>query len=752
MFLESETDLTLTLGIVAAVGVLAAVFFLILLIRTAAALSRARATVTTTSVGADRTEQRMFNILQAIPVALVETDTSGKFTFANRAAHQLLGRKDAELLGLRFHSATWGITYPDGRLIPPDLLPAARALRGQTVKGFQHLMVNPTSRKKMLVSVTAMPIMNEVGEVIGSSSAIVETESLSTPQVDPEELTRSRYFDVAGVMLVAIGRDGKVRDINHVGAQILGAPVEEIVGKDWIKDFLPLEDQKAARAFLEEVVEGKRQLPEQGEGWIVRPDGTKRLMSWRGTLLIDERDRIAGTLSSGLDLTEARAAEEALRAKESEAEAALAAAHTHEGRLGEAEKALKESETKFQAFGEALGEAIWLYDPAEKRMLYVNKAYETVWGDSREKLLEDPKRWRALVHPDDLAMVDAANEALAKGEAREIEFRIRRAGDGEERILHDSAFVAPAADGESRRIAGVARDVTEERQAQAALAEMRESLERRVQERERELEYAEEQRRDAVAALERAQRFEVLGRLTGGVAHDFSSLLNVVVGALDMMLSQADKPDRIKRLGEAALAAARRGERLTRQLTSFSQGETFKLETLQLEPVVRGLEPMLRRANDDRPVEVEVESGLGACTFDAAQLETALVNLVMNAKDAVREGGHVSLRADHVRLADGQIAGVRAGDYARLSVVDTGAGMTADVAARAFEPFFTTRQDDDASGLGLAQVYGFARQSGGGVGVDSAPGAGSTVSIYLPMVSLAANNDAVAEAPAVAGV
>src|SRR5690606_33801132 len=121
-------------------------------------------------------ESRLFQILNAIPVALVETDMAGKFVFANRAAHQLLGRRDAELIGLRFHSATWGITYPDGRLIPPDMLPSARALRGQTVKGFQHVIAHPGTKRRLLVSVTAMPILNGVGEVTGSTAAIVEIE------------------------------------------------------------------------------------------------------------------------------------------------------------------------------------------------------------------------------------------------------------------------------------------------------------------------------------------------------------------------------------------------------------------------------------------------------------------------------------------------------------------------------------------------------------------------------------------------
>jgi PAS domain S-box-containing protein len=738
MFLQSETDLTMTLGIAAAVGILAALFFLFLLVRTGAALARARSALSTTSTGADRTEQRMFTILQAIPVALVETDTSGKFTFANRAAHQLLGRKDAELLGLRFHSATWGITYPDGRLIPPDLLPAARALRGQTVKGFQHMMVNPTTRRKMLVSVTAMPILNDVGEVVGSSSAIVETEGLSTFQPDPEEQLRSRYFDVAGVMLLALNRDASVRDINACGAEILGARREEIIGRDWIKDFLPVEDQQAARAFFEDVIEAKRDMPEQGEGWIVRADGTRRLLSWRGSIVRDERDRIAGTLSSGLDLTEARAAQEALRAKESEALVAQAAAAEHEGKLDEVRSALQ---ARLYASEQALADARAALEQHQAERASAQAATDETHA-ALAKRAEDSE-----------AALAEARAALEQHQAERTS--AQAATDEAHAAIAKRAEDSEAALAEAR--AALEQHVLERDRAQAASSETQDALQRRAEAAETARADLEHQVAESKLALEamrlrletaedalaRAQRYETVGRLTGGVAHDFDSLLTVVIGALDTMLRQADQADRVRRLGAAALAATKRGERLTRQLMSFSQGEAFKLETLELEPILRGFEPMLRRAVDEsRPLEMDIAHDLGSAVFDAAQLEAALVNLAANAKEAVRQGGTVAVRAERVRLADGQIADTPAGDYARLSVVDTGAGMSADVAARAFEPFFTTKAGDEATGLGLAQVYGFARQAGGGVGIDSAPGAGSTVSIYLPIVETPAASNA----------
>ncbi|MGN6209553.1 PAS domain-containing protein [Asticcacaulis sp.] len=199
----------------------------------------------------DNLERRMFNVLNAVPVALVETDNTGKFTFANRAAHQLLGRKDSELLGLRFHSATWGITYPDGRMIPADLLPIARTLRGQTVKGFQHLLVNHGSREKVLVSVTSMPIMNGAGEVIGSTAAMVELETSSGEGIDDlNGLWRGHWFASATVPFWGLDSKGQVIDINNAALDAFEMTREQALGQNWTQFFVADSDFQKAIDYL----------------------------------------------------------------------------------------------------------------------------------------------------------------------------------------------------------------------------------------------------------------------------------------------------------------------------------------------------------------------------------------------------------------------------------------------------------------------------------------------------------------------
>jgi signal transduction histidine kinase len=214
---------------------------------------------------------------------------------------------------------------------------------------------------------------------------------------------------------------------------------------------------------------------------------------------------------------------------------------------------------------------------------------------------------------------------------------------------------------------------------------------------------------------------ESVGRLTGGLAHDFNALLGVMTGALDMMLRQADDPARVRRLGQAALAAGQRGEQLTRRLTAFSQGDDAPVfQTLDAGVLLRGMETRLRAmAGEGVDLMIEGPSTDAPARLDPVAFEGAVRALTQNAVEAVGAKGSVAVRLE--ALMEGGL---------RLSVRDTGPGMDRDLAARAVEPFFTTREG--AAGLGLSQAYAFARQSGGVLSIDDVPGGGAEVSITLP--------------------
>jgi signal transduction histidine kinase len=265
--------------------------------------------------------------------------------------------------------------------------------------------------------------------------------------------------------------------------------------------------------------------------------------------------------------------------------------------------------------------------------------------------------------------------------------------------------------------------------AQDALREVNASLEQRVV-----AEVAE--RRQTELALAQAQKMEAVGRLTGGVAHDFNNLLLVISASLDLAAQLAENDDHLSRLIAAAQKATGRGERLTGQLLAFSRNQALHPEIRPINELVREFDVLASRILGDM-VEVEFDLGRDAwvCEVDPAQFGAALLNLALNARDAMPSGGKVTIRTRNVELDAREAAAIvnaRPGSFVLVTVQDTGIGMTPEVLRRAVEPFFTTKEVGRGTGLGLSQVYGFVRQSGGFAHLESTPGAGTTVRIYFP--------------------
>ncbi len=286
------------------------------------------------------------------------------------------------------------------------------------------------------------------------------------------------------------------------------------------------------------------------------------------------------------------------------------------------------------------------------------------------------------------------------------------------------------------------------RRAEQDLRRLNETLEAKVAERTHELEETNRQleheiseRRKAEEVLWHSQKMEVLGQLTGGVAHDFNNLLAVIVGSLELAHAALEgrrqfPPGKILQLIASAQSAAERGGQVTQQLLAFARKSILSSETLVLNDVIAQCEGFLRRALGELvSLSLRFAPDLWPCTIDPVQFEAALLNLVVNARDAMPRGGKLDIDTANVLIEDEQSHGADApspGAYARIRVSDTGTGMEPEIVARAFEPFFTTKDLGKGSGLGLSQVYGFVKQSGGHVTIDSAVRAGTTFSLYLP--------------------
>jgi PAS domain S-box-containing protein len=349
--------------------------------------------------------------------------------------------------------------------------------------------------------------------------------------------------------------------------------------------------------------------------------------------------------------------------------------------------------------------AVFMLDPAG-RILTWNSGAERLYGYAADEIIGEPvSRLQPAEEPGRLGDVSA----LASGAKLELEgWRLRRDGSRFWGASMISALRDP--DGRLVGLAKITRDLTEQRRAQATLERTR-------------------------AELAQAQKLEALGQLTGGIAHDFNNLLMIIGGQGDLLETQIDEPRQLRAV-EAIRLAVGRGASLTRRLLSFARRQTLTPEVIELPARLRAMQGMLASsAGETVQVELDVVDEVWPVEVDAAELEMALINLAMNARDAMPDGGRLRIAA---RNLAGRETG-RDGDFVALSLTDTGVGMAPEVLEKAFDPFFTTKSEHRGTGLGLSQVHGFAIQSGGEVTAESEPGKGCTVTMRLPRAALRAH-------------
>lgn len=380
----------------------------------------------------------------------------------------------------------------------------------------------------------------------------------------------------------------------------------------------------------------------------------------------------------------------------------------------------------------------WLWDLVSER-LTVDESFAVAFGldadCARTPLTFD--EIVANVHPDELDQLQVAIEdALDKGGAYAFQHRVMRK-DGHYYWVEANGRVEKGADGSPLRMLGVLIDIESRRaveaerdRALAALRALNDTLEQRVEERTAALVQAEE-------ALRQAHKMEAVGQLTGGLAHDFNNILAGIGGSLDLIRTRLmqGQIDELDRYVTGAQQAVKRAASLTQRLLAFSRRQTLDPKPSNINKVISGMHDLITRSvGPSVAVETVATDGLWNTLVDVGQLENALLNLCINARDAMPDGGRLTIETGN-RLLDERAAaerGLSPGQYISLCVSDTGMGMPPHVVARAFDPFFTTKPIGQGTGLGLSMVYGFAGQSGGAVRIDSEPGKGAMICIYLP--------------------
>ena len=408
-----------------------------------------------------------------------------------------------------------------------------------------------------------------------------------------------------------------------------------------------------------------------------------------------------------------------------------------------AEARLSELEERYRLASLATNDAIWDWDLVGGRLIW-NETHRELFGHDIEEA--SLAFWSDKVHPDDHDRVVESLQAAIAGDAKRwsADYRFRRA-DGSYAEVFDRGFLARDAEGKALRIIGAKQDLTDRRQAEAELRRLAETLEERVIERTEELAASNrqlvgqiEERERVAGTLRQMQRLEAVGQLTSGVAHDFNNLLTVIIGNLGFVqrgiAGQANVEKLARRLGFME-AAAERGAKLTAQLLAFSRRQRLEPKPIDLNGAVGNLRDLLQSTmGGSVRIETVLCDQLWSALVDPTQIELVILNLAINARDAMAVGGSLTVATSNTVLRDPprRPEEPEPGEYVVVAVCDTGYGMSDEVCAKAFEPFFTTKDVGKGTGLGLSQVLGFAKQSGGGVRIESRLGEGTTVKVFLP--------------------
>ena len=617
----------------------------------------------------------MLAVADMLPVMVVYFDQDMRYRFVNKPYADWFERSRAEVLGCHISE----VIGQDAFEFRQPMLTAALAGEPQFfVSDFDH----PT-RGKVAVQTNYMPWADSQGRMRGVIALITDiTEQRVAERALRESEDRFRRIANQAPVLMWVTKLDRTRDfVNDAYVEFTGVSQAKARTLDWRERIHPEDHDRIVQESIAGEATGKTFTL---EGRYLSGDGTYRWLKSTSSPRFGPDGELVGFIGAATDITVAKEAELDLKRQVDERTAELG-----------------QREAQFRAVFEAALEVMVLLEP-DGTVLAVNNRRES-WRDPNPEGAIGTKIWDAptmRAYPQHQALMKKGIARAAKGEIFTAEVRMEREGIP---TAYLDVSVQPVKDetGKIIYLLFEARDITE-------------------------LKAAQEQ-------LRQSQKMEALGQLTGGIAHDFNNLLTVVVGGLDLLAKRIEEP-KLRRYASNALTAAERGARLTGQLLAFSRVQRLELRTTNIAPLIQNMRPLLRNVlGPGIEKKFELDEELLPVLADPTQVEVAVLNLAINARDAMPNGGMLSFTTRPLDVRNDP--DLENGRYVELCISDTGVGMPHDVRERAFEPFFTTKEVGKGTGLGLSMVYGMARQSGGVARIDSEPGKGTAVRLYFKVAA-----------------
>jgi two-component system cell cycle sensor histidine kinase/response regulator CckA len=502
---------------------------------------------------------------------------------------------------------------------------------------------------------------------------------------------QAQVLDTISEMVIYYDRGLRIEWANRAAAESVGQSVEHMIGRHcheiWHSRATPCDGCPVIQA---------RETGQPHSAEMITPDG--RVWHVRGYPILDETGQVEALIEFCQDITDRKATEQALQDSQARLELAVQ--------------------------GADLGMYDWNVRTGE---IVINDRYAAMLGYTVEELDLTMEKWAATIHPDDRSReVEMVAQQLAGDDSLiETVYRVQtKAGDWRW-VLDRGKVVERDGDGRPIRVAGTRLDITARKQA-------------------------EEERAKLQTQLLQAQKMEAVGRLTAGIAHDFNNLLTVILGFSELIKLQLAPEDRLNDPLDKVINAGNTAANLIQQLMAFSRQQVMQPQVVDLNQVIGRMEPMVRRIiGEDVALEVRLGDNLWPVLVDPTQIQQVLVNLIVNAREAMPHGGRIGVETRNVTLDAHQaaaLADARVGDHIAICIRDTGCGMSAEVQARIFDPFFTTKPQ--GTGLGLPTVYGIVTQSGGCIQVESTVGQGSAFTVFLPRTNRVADVPATPSKPA----